>query len=167
MKKILLTLVAALAFPLMMSAQAQKIAIVDTQAVLTAMPETAAMQAELDALMKKYEDTLVVMREEFQKKYQEYIAEQETLLESIRTRREQEIQDLANRIDGLNQEAQQDLQKKQVELFTPIQTKIRNAITAVGNENGYTYILDASTVLFLNNSSAIDATPQLRAKLGI
>lgn len=168
MKRLLLTLM-LIACPLVMFGQSnspQKVAIVDTQKILMSMPETKAMQTELDALMKKYEDTLVVMREEFQKKYQEYVAEKDTLIETIKVRREQELEELAKRIEDLNGVAQQDIQKKQQELFTPIQTKLRNAIEAVGNENGYAYIIDASAMLFIGNTG-IDATSKVSSKLGI
>lgn len=167
MKKILLTLIALVALPFAVSAQEQKIAIVDVNSILMQMPETKAMQTELDNLLKKYEDTHVAMQEEFQRKYEAYAAERDTLLETIRTRREQEIQDLAKRIEDLQKVAQQDYQKKQVELITPIQKKLQDAVAAVGNENGYTYVVDASTVIFMNNSTAIDATSKVRAKLGI
>ncbi|MBR8703570.1 OmpH family outer membrane protein [Porphyromonas levii] len=167
MKKILLSLVALMAMPLMSLAQEQKIAVVDVNSIIMQMPETKAMQTTLDNLLKKYEDTHVAMQEEFQKKYEAYEAEREGLLETIRTRREQELQDQAKRIQDLQQVAQQDYQKKQVELLTPIQKKIQDAIAAVGNENGYTYIVDAATVLFMNNSTAIDATTKVKAKLGM
>lgn len=167
MKKIFLTLVALMAMPLMMFAQDQKIAIVDVNSIITQMPATKAMQTELDALLKKYEDTHVAMQQEFQKKYEAYEAEREGLLETIRTRREQELQDMAKRIQDLQQVAQQDYAKKQQELLSPIQKKIQEAINTVGNENGYAYIVDASTVLFMNNSKAIDATSKVRAKLGL
>lgn len=167
MKRFFLTLVAIVALPLAIMAQEQKVAIVDVASILTQLPETKAMQTELDNLLKKYEDTHVAMQEEFQKKYEAYAAEREGLLETIRTRREQELQDLAKRIEDLQQVAQQDYQRKQVELLTPIQKKVKDAITAVGNENNYTYMLDASTILFMNNNSAIDATAKVRAKLGV
>ncbi|MDO5035477.1 MAG: OmpH family outer membrane protein [Porphyromonas sp.] len=169
-KRLILTLALILAPLMMVAAQGaagQKIAIVDSQNLLTSMPEAKAMQTELDALMKKYEDTLVKLREELNSKYQAYIAEQDTLLETIKVRREQELEDLAKRIEELGRVAQEDIQKKQMELFAPIQTKLRDAINKVGEENGYTYIMDATSILYLNNASAIDATAQVRAKLGI
>lgn len=166
MKKILLSFIALMAMPLMMFAQ-QKVAVVDVNTIIMQMPETKAMQTTLDELLKKYEDTHVAMQEEFQKKYEAYEAEREGLLDTIRTRREQELQDQAKRIQDLQQVAQQDYQKKQMELLTPIQKKLQDAIAAVGNENGYTYIVDAATVLFMNNSTAIDATSKVKAKLGL
>lgn len=167
MKKIFLALVLVLFPTLMMSAQnQQKIGVVDTQNILMAMPETKAMQTELDALMKKYENTLVEMQKEYQTKFEEFVAQQDKMVESIKTRKQQEIEDLAKRIQELNNVAQQDVQKKQAELFTPIQTKVRDAINKVGAENGFAYLMDASQMIYMG-TAAVDATSMVRAKLGL
>lgn len=166
MKKILLSLT-LLMLPLLAFAQgAQKVAVVDTQSILVDMPETKSMQTELDALMKKYEDTIVVMQEEFQNKYQAFVAEQEGMVESIRLRKEQELQDLAKRLEDLNTVAQEDIRKKQGELFAPIQKKLMDAINAVGAENGYAYMLDKSAMIYVG-ATGVDATSQVRSKLGL
>ena len=44
----------------------------------------------------------------------------------------QELQDMEQRTQNFIQISQQDFQKKQGELFTPIQDKLKNAIKAVG-----------------------------------
>lgn len=166
MKKILLSLTLML-LPLFAFAQSsQKIAVVDTQGILMAMPETKSMQTELDALMKKFEDTIVVMQEEFQTKYQAYVAEQEGMVESIKLRKEQELQDMAKRLEDLSNTAQEEVQKKRMELFEPIQKKVMEAINAVGTENGYAYVLDKSAMVFVG-ASGIDATAQVKTKLGL
>ncbi|MCS2918145.1 OmpH family outer membrane protein [Parabacteroides merdae] len=51
-------------------------------------------------------------------------------------------------------------------MFTPIQDKLKNAIKAVGDEKGYTYIPDPQIVLYQGNT-AVDATQFVKAKLGI
>lgn len=167
MKKLFLALVLVLFPSLMMSAQTQqKIGIVDTQAIIMAMPETKSMQTELDALMKKYEDSIVAMQKEYQAKFEEFVAQQETMVESIKVRKQQEIEDMAKRIQELNGVAQQDIQKKQTELFTPIQNKVRDAINKVGAENGFAYLLDASQMIYVG-TTGIDATAMVRTKLGL
>lgn len=165
MKKFLI-LFATLLFPLFASAQSQKIGIVDSQKVLSEMPEMKSMQSELDKLAKKYEDTLVQLQKEFQTKYQDFVKEQETMVESIKSRKQQELEDLSKRIQDLNNVAQQDMQKKQVELFAPIQTKLREAINKVGNDGGFTYIVDASQMLYVGTGSE-DVTSLVKSKLGI
>lgn len=167
MKKLFLALVLVLFPSLMMSAQTQqKIGIVDTQAIIMAMPETKSMQTELDALMKKYEDSIVAMQKEYQTKFEEFVAQQETMVESIKVRKQQEIEDMAKRIQELNGVAQQDIQKKQTELFAPIQNKVRDAINKVGAENGFAYLLDASQMIYVG-TTGIDATAMVRTKLGL
>ena len=166
MKRTFLILCAAMLFPIFAGAQSHKIGIVDSQKVLSEMPEMKSMQSELDNLAKKYEDTLVQLQKEFQTKYQGFVKEQETMVESIKSRKQQELEDLSKRIQDLNNVAQQDMQKKQVELFAPIQTKLREAINKVGNDGGFTYIMDASQMLYVGNGSE-DVTSLVKSKLGL
>ena len=166
MKRTFLILCAAMLFPIFAGAQSHKIGIVDSQKVLSEMPEMKSMQSELDNLAKKYEDTLVQLQKEFQTKYQDFVKEQETMVESIKSRKQQELEDLSKRIQDLNNVAQQDMQKKQVELFSPIQTKLREAINKVGNDGGFTYIMDSSQMLYVGNGSE-DVTSLVKSKLGL
>ena len=166
MKRTFLILCAAMLFPIFAGAQSHKIGIVDSQKVLSEMPEMKSMQSELDNLAKKYEDTLVQLQKEFQTKYQDFVKEQETMVESIKSRKQQELEDLSKRIQDLNIVAQQDMQKKQVELFAPIQTKLREAINKVGNDGGFTYIMDSSQMLYVGTGSE-DVTSLVKSKLGL
>lgn len=166
MKRTFLILCAAMLFPILAGAQSHKIGIVDSQKVLSEMPEMKSMQSELDNLAKKYEDTLVQLQKEFQTKYQDFVKEQETMVESIKSRKQQELEDLSKRIQDLNNVAQQDMQKKQVELFAPIQTKLREAINKVGNDGGFTYIMDSSQMLYVGTGSE-DVTSLVKSKLGL
>ena len=89
----------------------------------------------LDNLLKKYEEiTHVAMQEEDVPEEVRSIRSKsvKVYLRPSATRREQELQDQAKRIQDLQQVAQQDYQKKQVRAPTPIQKKIQDAIAAVG-----------------------------------
>jgi outer membrane protein len=84
----------------------------------------------------------------------------------IRQTKEKEITDLQQRIQAFQASADQDLQNKQQELFNPLIQKIKDAITAVGKENGYNYILDVGTgaVVYYQGD---DIMPLVKKKLGI
>ena len=164
MKKLVIFLLMML--PLGLFAQESKIAIVNTQEVMMAMPEFTDMQKQMQEMEANYQKELKVMSDEYQKKYSDFIAQQDSLTENIRLRRMQELDDINQRSQNFIQVSQQDFQKKQNELLTPIQEKLRNAIQAVGKENGYLYILDPQIVLY-KSDTAIDATAQVKAKLGI
>ena len=164
MKKLIIFLLMML--PLGVFAQESKIAIVNTQEVIQAMPEFATMQKQMADMEAKYKNEMQVMQDEYNKKYSDFVAQQDSLTENIKMRRMQELQDSEQRTQNFIQISQQDFQKKQGELFTPIQDKLKNAIKAVGDEKGYTYILDPQIVLYQGNT-AVDATQFVKAKLGI
>lgn len=152
--------------PLSIFAQESKIAIVNTDEVIQVMPEFIDMQKQMADMEKKYQAEMKVMEEEYKKKYSDYMAQQDSLTENIKIRRMQELQDMEQRTQNFIQLSQQDFQKKQQELFTPIQEKLKNAIKAVGDEKGYTYIINPQVVLYAGSAS-VDATPFVKAKLGI
>jgi len=164
MKKLIVFLMMVL--PLGAFAQYVKIAFVNTQEVITAMPELAAMEKQMTEINENYKKELKQMQDEYQKKYSDYIAQQDSLTENIKLRRMQEIQDIQERINNFLQVAEQDVQKKQQELFTPIQQKVQTTIKAVGDEKGYMYIIDPSVLLY-KGTSAVDATPFVKSKLGL
>ena len=164
MKKLIIFLLMMLTLGVF--AQESKIAIVNTQEVIQAMPEFATMQKQMADMEAKYKNEMQVMQDEYNKKYSDFVAQQDSLTENIKMRRMQELQDMEQRTQNFIQISQQDFQKKQGELFTPIQDKLKNAIKAVGDEKGYTYILDPQIVLYQGNT-AVDATQFVKAKLGI
>lgn len=164
MKKLIVLLFMIL--PLGAIAQEVKIAFVNTQEVFMAMPEVSDMEKQMAALNEKYKQELQQMQNEYQKKYSDFIAQQDSLTENIKLRRMQDIQDIQGRIDNFMQVAQQDVQKKQQELLQPVQEKLQKAIKAVGDEKGYTYIIDPAALLY-TGTNAIDATSFVRAKLGL
>ena len=130
------------------------------------MPEFATMQKQMADMEAKYKNEMQVMQDEYNKKYSDFVAQQDSLTENIKLRRMQEIQDIQERMDNFVQVAQQDVQKKQQELLQPIQQKLHEAIQKVGEEKGYTYIIDPAALLY-TGTNAVDATPFVRTKLGL
>ncbi|MDO4770942.1 OmpH family outer membrane protein [Porphyromonas sp.] len=141
-------------------------AVVNTQLLLSEMPDTKAAQKDLEALQKEYEDAIEAMKQELQKKYEEYVAKQDTYIETIKLRKQQEIEDLNKRITDLVRTAEQELMQKQQKLMAPIQQKLKDAINKVGAENGFAYILDAQVMIYIG-STGVDATDLIRVKLGL
>lgn len=164
MKKLIVLLLMIL--PLGAIAQEVKIAFVKTQEVFMAMPEVSGMEKQMADLNEKYRVELKQMQDEYQNKYSDFVAQQDSLTENIKLRRMQEIQDIQERMDNFVQVAQQDVQKKQQELLQPIQQKLHEAIQKVGEEKGYTYIIDPAALLY-TGTNAVDATPFVRTKLGL
>ena len=166
-KKLIIAVLCCL--PMGMMAQTTlKFGTVNSAEVIAAMPERAAAEQQLQDLSKKYEDEFVKIQEEFTKKYKEYMALGDTIPETIRARRMQEVQDSQSRIESFREMATQDIQKQQEALFAPVQQKLMDAIKAVGAEGKYTYIFDlAYPIVIYQGAPSEDVTPLVKAKLGL
>ena len=131
------------------------------------MPQTDSLQNELKNYAEYLDQQMNTMAMEYQTKITNYQDNVATMSELIRQTKEKEITDLQARIQAFQQSADQDLSAKQAELFNPLIEKVKNAINAVGLENGYTYILDvgAGAVVFYEGGD--DVLPLVKKKLGI
>ena len=155
-----------IAIPFCMSAQ--KFGTVDSQAILTQLPDYTEAEAKLAESSKKYEAELAKLREEFDKKATDYqaILDDPNTPQTIKERRTQEMQELDQKIQQFLQAAQQDLQRQQVQLLQPIQEKILGAIQAVGQEDSFTIIFPAEACVY-QGSGCVDVTPLVKTKLGL
>jgi outer membrane protein len=162
-----ITLFVLLLIPAVAFAQDIKIAYLNSGDIITAMPEFTQMQDSLQKSQNAISDELKIMEEEYSRKYTAFMNESETLSDPIKTRRLQEIQDIEQRAQNFQQESQQRLRQLQEALLTPIQQKVKTAIEAVGEENHFTYVLEAGTLLFISPQTGIDATGLVKKKLGL
>ncbi len=165
-KKILLAV--ALALPL--SGMAQKFGVVDIESVFQAMPESAAMRAELEETSKKYEDEYQKLSEEVNKLFADFqtIQNDPNTPDAIKERRINEIQERQAKVEQFRNTAMQNIQRLQEQLTMPIQTKLTDAVKSVGAEGGFTFIMPNEQALLLYKGNDVaDVTPQVRAKLGL
>ena len=162
MKKIIIAMM--LILPLAVSAQ--KFGHINTQELFAQMPEVNQVKQKMDTIQGQYENQLASMNEEFQKKYQDYQAQEATMAEAVKQIRQQELQEMQQRIQLFYQTAEQDIQRKQQELLTPVHEKMTKAIEAVGTRDGYTYIFDSAAMVHIG-PDAVDVTPAVKKELGI
>ena len=162
MKKIIIALM--LIAPMALSAQ--KFGHINTQEVFSQMPEVAQVKLKMDTIQSQYENQLASMNEEIQKKAKDYQEQEATMPDAVKQIRQQELQEMQQRIQLFYQTAEQDIQKKQQELLAPIHEKMAKAIKAVGEREGYTYIFDSQAMVHIGND-AKDVTPVVKKELGI
>ena len=148
---------------------AQKFGNIDSGNIIQMMPEYTQAQSDLETLQKQYEDELNYLREEFNKKNEDYQSQMETLPDNIKQRREQELQDLYEKIQTFYQDSQVNLQRVSQEKMTEITEKVLKAIQSVGDEGGFVCIFDTSDgiVPYISRTATTDVTEQVKAKLGI
>ncbi len=162
MKKVII----AMMLMLPMAISAQKFGHVNTQELFAMMPEVNKVRLTMDTINNQYETQLASMNEEFQRKYQDYMAQEATMADAIKQIRQQELQEMQQRIQLFYQTAEQDIQKKQQELLAPVHEKMTKAIKAVGDREGYTYIFDSAAMVHIG-ADATDVMPAVKRELGI
>lgn len=162
-----LLLVAIFTLGLGVAANAQKIAHINTEKLLAAMPATKAMQSDLEKLSKTYKDEIESMAKALEAKVKKYDAEGKTQTQEVNQKRLVEVQQDRAKIGQAEQAAAQDMQKKYQEKTIPILKKAEEAIKAVAAEKGFIYVLDASPgkglIVYDKGEDIYDA---VKAKLG-
>lgn len=125
--------------------QAQtKVAHINTQDLIAAMPAMKTAQGEMDKLGKTYEADIKAMVTEYQNKMKLYEAEAGTKTDEENQKRLVEVQTMQQNIQQYQGQAQQDMQKKEVDLLKPITEKAKAAILKVAKAQGFNYVLDST-----------------------
>ncbi len=154
-----------------MSLSAQKpvkLGHIETDKLLQAMPEVAAANEKLKAKEAEAVKEMTSLQEQFQAKMKEYTDNNKNYSEIIRQSKEQELNELNQRIQNFREVATNDLQRSQQDLMQPIMDKALKAIKDVGKEKGFTYIFDVAQggLLYVSEDSE-DILPLVKAKLGL
>lgn len=138
-------------------ANAQKIAHVSLDSIISVMPETKIAKDVAQNYFKSIENESVSMQNELETKYQKYLQEEASMSEVVKKNKQEELTQLQKRIEDFRMQAQQDYQRKQGELTAPIVDKAKKGIEAVAKEAGYKYVLDTSVgnVLYFEASDDI------------
>ena len=164
MKKIFVSLFLLLSVGVF--SQEIKIAYVNSGEVFNLMPELAEASSQFEAIAAQFQEQYQSMMDELNQKAEEYRKLEATLNENLKLRRQQELEGMQERIQNFIPESQQLLEQERAKLTNPIQEKLLNAIKQVGEEQGYTYIIDSQAMLHIGKS-AIDATQLVKTKLNI
>ena len=148
-----------------MNAQS-KVAHINTQELIDAMPKMKVAKAELEKLAKTYEASIQEMATELKTKMTQYDAEAATKTDEENQKRLQEVNGMEQSIRQYQGQAQQDLQKKEADLLKPIYEEARVAIQKVAKAQGFNYVLDAMTGQGVLYADGKDLLADVKKELG-
>jgi outer membrane protein len=126
------------------SLNAQKIAHLSFDSLISLMPETKIATEAAQEYLKGLEQEMAGMQTELQNKYTQYMEGQANMSEMIKKNKEDDLQQLQTRIQEFQRQAEMDYKRKQAELTFPIMQKAKKGIEAAAKEGGYKYVLDTS-----------------------
>lgn len=168
MKKIGFTLI----FSLVVStiSIAQKMGYVDTDYILSNIPEYKAAQEELDKISVDWQKEIELKYAEIDKLYKIYQAESVLLTDDMKKKRENEIINKEKEVKDLQKQrfgVDGELFTKRMELVKPIQDKVYNAVKQVAEKSGLAFIFDKSgQVAILYSNSKYDKSEDVLNFLG-
>jgi outer membrane protein len=165
MKKLLLGAVMAFGF---LSASAQtKIGYINTDELMSVMPEAAKINADLNEYQLSLQQQGQTLQVEADKKRDQYFKDSVTLSASMKEIRRDELVKLYSRLQNYEQEAQEKAQQYAQSKIAPIRAKALDAIKAVAKEKGYAYVIDEASSSLLVMPPGDDLLAAVKAKLGI
>jgi outer membrane protein len=103
---------------------------------------------------------------ELRNKYTLYSNESAAKSKEENEKRALELQGYERSIQEAQQTAQQELQKKQADLFGPISEKAKKAIEKVAAAQGFDYVIDATQGSGLIVAQGTDLLPAVKKELG-
>lgn len=167
MKKYLIVLLLTV---LSLGGYAQKYACVDTEYILSNVPEYKQAQKELEEVSVLWQKEVEVKFQAVDRLYKAFQAEAVILPADLKAQKENEI--IAAEKEAKNLQKQRfgndgDLAKKRSELVKPIQDRIYNAIEKVAQEKNYSVVFDkagGATILYVDNKT--DISDLVLAELG-
>ncbi len=153
------------------SASAQKVAVIDINAVLTELPEYTEAQAQLDKIAAEWNQDIANEYDKIKSLYNKYQAEQVLLSDEVRAQREEEIMQKEAQVRELQKRKfgqEGELFLKRREIINPIQERVFGAIETFAVDRGYDIILDkAGSAGVLFASEEYDKTALIKRRLGI
>jgi outer membrane protein len=143
-----------------------KVAHINVQQLLSEMPEMKSAEAELKKLQDTYRADIEDSMTELRNKYTLYSNESSSKTQEENEKRALELQGYEKSIQDAQAAAQQELQKKQAELFAPISEKAKAAIDKVAAAQGFDYVIDATQGYGLIVANGTDLLPLVKKELG-
>ena len=165
MKKLLLLIVLGV-FSLTANAQT-RFGYFSFDNVLKSMPDYVMAQRSIDDLRQKYDAEMKRAEDEFNSKYEEFLDVQKDLVPAILRKRQAELQEMMQKNINFKNESQRLLKQAEADAFAPVKNKLYNALTKVGQAQGYAFILntDGDACPYVNPEMGEDATALIKEAL--
>jgi outer membrane protein len=170
MKNKILLFLGMFFFLLNIQSKAQKFAYINSEYILSNIPDYKAAQTQLDQLSTQWQREVEARYAEIEKLYKAFQAEQILLSDEMKKKREDDIVQKEKEVKDYQKQKfgfEGELFKKRQELVKPIQDKIYAAVKKYAEDNTFSVIFDKSSDLIMLYSSAkLDKSDDILKALG-
>lgn len=142
-----------------------KIGYISSQEVVSIMPQTRKADSSLQDLRSALVQNATDKQTAFYAAIDKFNKDSVGMSEAVKAVKRADLTKMGQELSGEEERIQQELQKRQQELITPINKKAYEAIQAVAKENNFTYVFEKEALLVA--PPAEDILPLVAKKLGI
>ena len=169
MKKIVLLAFCVLSFSAFSQAQNLKLGHINTSELISLMSERDSALVKLMAYENDLQETLEGMGTEYNNKVNEYQRKQNEWAPVVLETKQRELQELGQRIQQFQQNAQVEMNQMQQTLMTPVIEKAQNAVTKVAKAQNLVYVFDlsAGSLIYYDEAVSMNLLPLVKKELGI
>lgn len=151
---------------------ALKVGYADVEYIFSKMPEAKQIQSDLEGLQAQLKKQYDNKYTEFQTKlktYQDNI-NNPNIPDAVKQNSARELEQLQANLQKLQEDSQNDLQKRNATLLGPVQEKVGKAIEDVAKENGFSLILNnqiSGLDVILFGDEKLDVSDMVLKKMGV
>ena len=150
------------------SAQNSKLAHINMEELIVAMPEYDSAMVKLQKLGQDLQKGLEEMQVEMNRKQEEFSKNQDKWTDLVKQSKNEELVSIYQRIQTFQQSAEETMQQEQGKAMQPVWEKANKAVEAVAKEQGVTYVISANPqVLIYKAVGTLDLLPAAKKHLGI
>lgn len=157
--------------PALVVAQPQRIAYVDSEFILSRLPEYTGLDQRLRTLVQEWNQELNAMKAEIDRLEQEFNAREILFTPEVRQQRLTEIQTKKRAREQFEQSRfgpEGEYFRQQQQLLEPIQRRVMLAIEKIAQRDGYDFVFDRSgDFLFLYTRSQWNISNEVLLELGV
>lgn len=149
---------------------ADRIGYANVDYIISRLPDMKQMQTELKSTETQLRNQIEARTREVEKQYNDFTSSAESMVDSVRMKKQRELEEAIAGLEDMQQNAQVTLQNKQKLIMAPIYLKVNSAISQVAKENGYAMILTERVdnyPFILYHGENTDVSALVLAKLGV
>lgn len=137
------------------------------KAVTDSLSDMVAARQSYEILKGKYAAEIKRTEDEFNRKYADFLAGQKDFPQNILLKRQRELQQLMEAGIAFRKDCDNQLAEARKNIYAPVKERVQMAISAVGSEGGYDFILntDVDAFPYINPARGEDVTMKICAKL--
>jgi len=147
-------------------AQQLKIGYMDTQAVLSELPQRDKVEKQLNGFIETKRAALETKIADFQEKVAQYQSNSDNLTDQQAKQQEDELAETEAELREFQEQIQSEIQQKRESLLQPLYDSMDKAIAHMAEENGLDFVLNEATnngenIIYYSADQQIDITQKV------